>query len=195
MSTYSNFEIKAENCEKAFLSFKKKYQFDDTIDVNHMECIDDALYRFDFQPIYDDDGNIVELDTVDNEEPNGLHEFFRSIAEFVENGSGVTVAYESGKYCKYVFQNGTCEELIGEVVYPERKDGITYDRAMNLLREVVEHSCTARKSFEAVEELVRIGFTDDELINDFNFCKDDVKTFMKEHEGNCGESNAVPNGG
>ena len=182
MGTYSNFKISAENCEKAFLKFKTDYQFDDNVDVRHMENIDDAFYRFDFQPLYDDSGNIVELDTVDNEEPHGVYEFFKSIAEFVEPDSSVVIAYDGGGYYKYVFRSGACEEVIGEVVYPERKCSIGYNRAMTLLREIVEHSCTARKTHEAIEELFRLGFTDDELVNDFHFSQADVDDVVRKIE-------------
>ncbi len=96
MSTYSNFKISAENCEKAFLKFKSEYRLDENVDVRHMENLDDAFFRFDFQPLYDDGGNIVELDTVDNQAPDGVYGFFKVIAEFVESGSSVVVSYESG---------------------------------------------------------------------------------------------------
>ena len=51
---------------------------------------------------------------------------------------------------------------------------MTYDRAMCLIDEIIEHLCEVKRIKEAIEELFRLGFTDDELVDVFNFDKNDV---------------------
>lgn len=178
----TNFKMKAANCPKALMSFKKFFAMDEYIKVKNMDSIDDIFCEFGFYLLYDKAGNVVDLDTIHDNAPNGIHKFFDSIAEFVENGSYVVLLYDNGLHYKYVFRKGKCEELIGEIVYPEQENGISYSRAMALLHEIVEHSCAARKTNEAIEELLRLGFTDDELVNDFNFSQSDVDDVVEKIE-------------
>ncbi len=81
-----------------------------------------------------------------------------------------------------MFRSGACEELAGEVVYAEQENWISYGRAMVLLRGIVEHTCTARKTHEAIEELFRLGFTEDELVNIFHFSQADVDDVVQDIE-------------
>ena len=53
---------------------------------------------------------------------------------------------------------------------------------MALLHEIVEHSSVARKTNETIEELLRLGFTDDELVKDFNFSQSDVDDVVRKIE-------------
>lgn len=51
---------------------------------------------------------------------------------------------------------------------------MTYDRAMELLEAVAEYALVGNSIQEAISELISIGFTKDELVNDFYFSADDV---------------------
>ena len=59
---------------------------------------------------------------------------------------------------------------------------MTYDRAMCLINEFIEHLCDVKRVREVIEELFRVGFTDDELVDVFNFGKDDVSAVVDEIE-------------
>ena len=59
---------------------------------------------------------------------------------------------------------------------------MTYDRAMCLINEFIEHLCDVKRVREVIEELFRVGFTDDELVEVFNFGKDDVSAVVDEIE-------------
>jgi len=61
-------------------------------------------------------------------------------------------------------------------------NAMSYDRAMCLLSEIVEHTCVARNTSDAIEELFRLGFTDDELKDVAGFSGNDVDAVVNKIE-------------
>lgn len=59
---------------------------------------------------------------------------------------------------------------------------VSYSRAMELLNAMIDHLSVAERNDEVIKKLLHIGFTEDELINEFNFCEDDVKEVATEME-------------
>lgn len=167
----TNILIKKENITKAIEAFRKK--FDDYEDVKNGDVnrIEDVFWEFGYNIFTDDDGNIFEIDNVSSDLPDGQEEFFEAIAPFVESGSYVELKREDTHW-KFVFENGKVRRLDSEIVYYDKP--MTYDRAMCILSEIVEHTCVAKKTSEAIEHLFRLGFTDDELMDVFNFGRNDV---------------------
>lgn len=56
------------------------------------------------------------------------------------------------------------------------------DRAIELLNAVINHMFVAENSFNVISELLSIGFTRDELVNDFGLCESDVDDVLEERE-------------
>ena len=59
---------------------------------------------------------------------------------------------------------------------------MSYDRAMCLLSEIIEHACVTRNTSDAIEELFRLGFTDDELKDVAGFSGNDVDAVVNKIE-------------
>lgn len=59
---------------------------------------------------------------------------------------------------------------------------MTYERSMELLSEVIDYVSIANDTAETIEELLKIGFTSEELINDFSFSKEDVDDVLNDKE-------------
>lgn len=59
---------------------------------------------------------------------------------------------------------------------------MTYERSMELLSEIVDYVSIANDTAETIEELLKIGFTSEELINDFSFSKEDVNAVLNDKE-------------
>lgn len=57
---------------------------------------------------------------------------------------------------------------------------MTKERCMELLNQVIDHASVAHNTREQIHELLLIGFTADELINEFNFDADDVNDALSE---------------
>ena len=55
-------------------------------------------------------------------------------------------------------------------------------RAKELLDAMIDHLSVAERNDSIIKILLNIGFTEDELINEFNFCEDEVKEVIKEME-------------
>ena len=58
---------------------------------------------------------------------------------------------------------------------------MSYDRAMKLLNEIVAYSCIAENTQGAIERLVNIGFTPEELVTDFQFSQNDIDEYLEEN--------------
>lgn len=56
------------------------------------------------------------------------------------------------------------------------------ERCMDLLNATIDHVSSAHNTKETIHELLLIGFTETELINEFNFSKDDVKEASEEFD-------------
>lgn len=59
---------------------------------------------------------------------------------------------------------------------------MTYERSMELLSEVVDYVSIANDTAETIEELLKMGFTSEEIINDFSFSKEDVDDVLNDKE-------------
>lgn len=82
---------------------------------------------------------------------------------------------------------GSDEEFY-ELIYPHRsisgledfgintEGGMTKDRAMELLEQIVQYVSIGNNTSEQVEELLKYGFTPEELVRDFGYSKADVDT-------------------
>lgn len=62
------------------------------------------------------------------------------------------------------------------------KKGLSNERCMELLGSVINHVSSANNTERTVKELIFMGFTEDELINIFDFGEDDVCGACKELE-------------
>lgn len=171
--------IKKDNIAKAVESFIKKFDDYENVKTGDVNTIEDVFWEFGYNTITDDEGNITEIDTVSSDLPDGQEEFFEAIAPAVEDGSFIHLKRED-MHWKFVFEKGKVKRLESEIVFYDRP--MTYDRAMCLLSEIVEHTCVARKTSEAIEHLFRLGFTDDELTDVFNFGEDDVADVVSKIE-------------
>lgn len=175
----TNIFIDFENFDKAIEGFKKKFSDDESISVESVKTIDDIFDEFGYNVFSDKNGNVIEIDNISSDLPDGQELFFEAIAPAVKDGSYVCLKRED-EHWMFLFENGKARKLDSEIIYYDKP--MTYDRAMCLLSEIVEHTCTARKTNEAIEYLFRLGFTDDELTDVFNFSKNDVKSVVKKIE-------------
>lgn len=57
---------------------------------------------------------------------------------------------------------------------------MTQERCMKLLNAMIDNLSVAERNNDVIQKLLNIGFTEEELINEFNFCEDDVKEILKE---------------
>lgn len=174
--------IKASNFDKAFKDVKAYFEDSENVRSDDWNSLEDAFDDFGYNLLTNDSGDIVDLDVISSDLPDGQCAFFESIAEYVEHGSFIYLNRED-RYWKLVFEKGKFRCLDSEIAYHDKP--MTYDRAMCLLSEVVERACCAQKTSEAIEYLFRLGFTDDELIDVFEFSKNDVDDVIKKiEEGN-----------
>ena len=171
--------IKATDFDKAFKDAKAYFEDSENVRSDDWKSLEDAFDDFGYNLLTNDAGDIVDLDVISSDLPDGQCAFFESIAEYVEEGSFICLNRED-KYWKLVFEKGKCRCLDSEIVYHDKP--MTYDRAMCLINEIIEHLCDVKRVREAIEELFRIGFTDDELTEVFNFDKDDVEVVVSEIE-------------
>lgn len=171
--------IKKENISKVVESFKKKFEDYEDVKTGAVNTIEDVFWEFGYNIITDDAGNITEIDTVSSDLPNGQEEFFEAIAPAVEDGSFIHLKREDTHW-KFVFKKGKVKRLDSEIVFYDRP--MSYDRAMCLINEFIEHLCDVKRISEAIEELFRVGFTDDELVDVFNFDKTDVERVVSSIE-------------
>lgn len=171
--------IKAENFDKALKDAKEAFEYSENVRPDEWNSIEDVFDEFGYNLLTNETGDIVDLDVISSDLPDGQQAFFESIAESVESGSYVCLKRED-KHWKFVFEKGKFRTLDSEIVYYDKP--MNYERAMCLLLEVVEHACCAQKTSEAIEYLFRLGFTDDELIDVFEFSKADVDDVIKKIE-------------
>lgn len=59
---------------------------------------------------------------------------------------------------------------------------MTKERCMELLNQVIDHVSAAHNTTQQIHKLLLIGFTADELINEFNFDADDVNNALSEFD-------------
>lgn len=56
------------------------------------------------------------------------------------------------------------------------------ERAMELFNQIIDYVCVAENSHEAIKQLLAMGFTSDELIEDFGWSLTDVREVENELE-------------
>lgn len=174
--------IKAGNFDKALKDAKLYFESSENVRSDEWNSIEDAFNEFGYNLLTNDAGDIVDLDVISSDLPDGQQAFFESIAASVEHGSYICLNRED-RYWKLVFEKAKCRCLDGEIAYHDKP--ISYDRAVCILSEVVERACCAQNTSGAIEYLFRLGFTDDELIDVFEFAKNDVDDVVRKiEEGN-----------
>lgn len=168
--------IKAENFDKALKDAKSAFECAENVRSDEWNSIEDAFDEFGYNLITNDTGDIVDLDVISSDLPDGQQAFFESIAESVETGSYVCLKRED-EHWKFVFEKGKFRTLDSEIVYYDKP--MNYDRAMCLLNEVVDRVYVSENVSEAIRHLFTLGFTDDELINVFDIASSDVEAVVK----------------
>lgn len=59
---------------------------------------------------------------------------------------------------------------------------MTKERAIELLNAVIDHLSIAERNDDVIRKLIHIGFTGDELVEDFGYSLTDVREVEKEIE-------------
>lgn len=79
-------------------------------------------------------------------------------------------------------QPNECDSFITKEDWNKQYHPMKLSRAKELLNAMIDHLSVAERNDEVIKKLLHIGFTEDELINEFNFCEDDVKEVATEME-------------
>lgn len=61
-------------------------------------------------------------------------------------------------------------------------DVMDLDRAKELLNALIEKALVGDSIYSVIQDLLHVGFTEDELVNEFGFDDDDVKDAAKDME-------------
>lgn len=77
-------------------------------------------------------------------------------------------------------QPRNCDKFVTKEDWEKIYHPMARERAMNLLNAMIDHLSVAERNNDVIEKLLNIGFTDEELIHEFNFCEDDVKDVVEE---------------
>lgn len=75
-----------------------------------------------------------------------------------------------------------CDAFITNEDWNKMYHPMTYKRCKELLSAMIDHLSVAERNNVVIQKLLGIGFTDEELINEFNFCREDVNDVIKEME-------------
>ena len=78
-------------------------------------------------------------------------------------------------YGKDVSEIVQCNEYVSKEDYAKLKKPMTRDRAMELLNAYIVHLSVAENNETVIKKLLFIGFTEDELVVDFGFNREEVK--------------------
>lgn len=181
----TSFIIKLGNIDKALENIKEYFKDSDDIDVSEFETIDDAFCEFGYNLILNDEGDIVDLDPISSDLPDGQEQLFEAIEETVENGSFVEMSRDDS-YWKFVFENGKAKKLSGEIVYHEKHLG--YDNIFSMLNFFIDYACNEYKVREVIRWLLENDFSSEELLA-LNFAKDDISVEAEEIQRGKEETN------
>lgn len=181
----TSFIIKLGNIDKALENIKEYFKDSDDIDVSEFETIDDAFCEFGYNLILNDEGDIVDLDPISSDLPDGQEQLFEAIEETVENGSFVEMSRDDS-YWKFVFENGKVKKLSGEIVYHEKHLG--YDNIFSMLNFFIDYACDEYKVREIIRWLLENDFSSEELLA-LNFAKDDISVEAEEIQRGKEETN------
>ena len=79
-------------------------------------------------------------------------------------------------------QPADCNAFITPEDWIKKYQPMKRKRAIELLNAMIDHLSVAERNDTVIEQLLKIGFTDEELINEFNFCREDVNNVVEEME-------------
>lgn len=99
------------NCNMRWITYHDFIDGTDLIEV--MENLRWELYLDSF-------GNVTSIEFIGEKLGDDI-EIFKIIAEFVEDGSYVTILGEDGDEFRYCFNNGTVKEVRPNITYPDNK--------------------------------------------------------------------------
>ena len=175
----SKIVIKSKDFQKATDNAKKLLVSRSDLNASSYKKIEDVLDDFGYYPEFDDAGNIINFAPIDNAVADEPMDLFSVFENYIEDGS-YAIFQDDDDFWKVIIENGKARRIDSEIVYYDKP--MTYDRAMCLINEFIEHLCDVKRVREVIEELFRVGFTDDELVDVFNFGKDDVSAVVDEIE-------------
>lgn len=173
----SKIVIKSKDFQKATNNAKKLLVSRSDLNASSYKKIEDVLDDFGYYPEFDDAGNIINFAPIDNAVADEQMDLFSVFENYIEDGS-YAIFQDDDDFWKVIIEKDKARRIDSEIVYYDKP--MSYDRAMCLLSEIVEHTCVAKKTSEAIEHLFRLGFTNDELTDVFNFGKDDVDDVIRE---------------
>lgn len=175
----SKIVIKLDNFQKAVDNAKKVLASRSDLNASSYKTIEDVLDDFGYYPEFNDEGDIINISPIDNAVADEQMDLFSALENYIEDGC-YAMFRDDEDFWKVIIEKGKARRIDSEIAYHDKP--MTYDRAMCLLNEVVERACCAQKTSEAIEYLFRLGFTDDELIDVFEFSKNDVDDVIKKIE-------------
>lgn len=175
----SEIVIKSDNFQNAVDNAREVLSSRSDLNAASYKSIEDVLDDFGYYPEFNETGDIINFAPIDNAVADEQMDLFSAFESYIEDGS-YAMFQDDDDFWKVVIEKGKARRIDSEIIYYDKP--MTYDRAMCLLSEIVEHTCVARKTNEAIEHLFRLGFTDDELVEVFNFGKDDVADVVEKIE-------------
>ena len=175
----SKIVIKSKDFQKATDNAKKLLVSRSDLNASSYKKIEDVLDDFGYYPEFDDAGNIINFAPIDNAVADEQMTLFSVFENYIEDGS-YAIFQDDDDFWKVIIEKGKARRIDSEIVYYDKP--MNYDRAICLLCEIVENTCVAREPSEAIEYLFRLGFTDDELTDVFDFREDDVNDVVKKME-------------
>lgn len=167
----SEIVIKSDNFQKAVDNAREVLSSRSDLNASSYKSIEDVLDDFGYYPEFNEAGDIINFAPIDNAVTDEQMDLFSTFESYIEDGS-YAMFQDDDDFWKVIIEKGKARRIDSEIVYYDKP--MSYDRAMCLLSEIVEHTCVARKTSEAIEHFFRLGFTDDELVDVFNFDKADV---------------------
>lgn len=157
----TKFIIKSENFAKVIENFREKFGDCETVKIGDVNTIEDVFWEFGYNIIQNENGDIIDLDTVSSDLPDGQEEFFDAIAQYVETGSYIELKRED-EYWKYVFEKWTMHRLDGEIIYHE--ESMSYKNLRDILDACIEYACNQYRVREVITFFLASGCTKEDLI-------------------------------
>ena len=120
------FTIKKENVTPAYNTLieyaKQKLKSNERLywiyleDIAQSVTLTEALEYCDFDLIYDDDGNVYDIDWI-GENLGDHEEILNVIAPYVNDGSYMHMCGEDGEHWKWVFEDDKCHYKTSKIVW------------------------------------------------------------------------------
>ena len=73
-----------------------------------------------------------------------------------------------------------CDSFITKEDWNKQYHPMTHARCKELLNAMIDNLSVAERNNTVIQKLLGIGFTEEELINEFNFCRNDVEDVVEE---------------